>query len=113
MEILKKGEYDFYLGKARCNNREDMIEEIKSVKPTHIVSFIGRTHGCIGDKKCTTIDYLEQEGKLVENVRDNLYSPIMLAMLSKEYNFHYTYLGTGCIFKFDEMSSFWYGREWF
>ena len=106
VEILKNYNLDFIKGKARCNDKEALIEEIKQIKPTHVVSFIGRTHGCIGDKKYTTIDYLEQEGKLVENVRDNLYSPIMLAMLSKEYNFHYTYLGTGCIFKFDEMHPF-------
>jgi len=106
IEILQNNNLNFINGKARCDNKEDIINEIKLFKPTHVVSFIGRTHGCIGDKKYTTIDYLEQEGKLVENVRDNLYSPLMLALLSKEYNFHYTYLGTGCIFKFDDIHPF-------
>ena len=68
--------------------------------------FIGRTHGCIGDKKYATIDYLEQKGKLLENVRDNLYSPMALSLICKERNIHYTYLGTGCIFKFDENHPF-------
>jgi len=50
---------------------------------------------------------LEQEGKLLENVRDNLYSPILLAELCKQRKIHYSYLGTGCIFKYDEnISSF-------
>jgi dTDP-4-dehydrorhamnose reductase len=53
------------------------------------------------DQKITTIDYLEKPGKLVENVRDNLFSPISLAILSKEQGIHFTYLGTGCIFDFD------------
>jgi 3,5-epimerase/4-reductase len=62
--------------------------------PTHIISFIGRTYG--GD--FNTIDYLEQPGKLTDNVRDNLYAPMVLANLSYKFNIHYTYLGTGCIF---------------
>jgi 3,5-epimerase/4-reductase len=45
-----------------------------------------------------TIDYLEYPGKLVENIRDNLYGPLNLAILCKRYKIHYTYLGTGCIF---------------
>ena len=109
VEILENNSLNFIKGKARCNDKKTLIEEIEQFKPTHIVSFIGRTHGCIRDKKYTTIDYLEQEGKLVENIRDNLYSPVLLALLSKEYNFHYTYLGTGCIFKFDDNHPF--GKE--
>ena len=48
------------------------------------MSFIGRTHGKIGDKEYPTIDYLEQPGKLVENTRDNLFSPLVLAILCKK-----------------------------
>ena len=74
---------------------ESYIEEIQ---PTHIVSFIGRTHG----PGFSTIDYLEQPGKLIDNVRDNLFSPILLAQLCTQKDIHYTYLGTGCIFEYDE-----------
>jgi dTDP-glucose 4,6-dehydratase len=93
---------DFYKGKARVDNEKEVLEEILQVQPTHVVSFIGRTHGKIGEKVYTTIDYLEEEGKLVENVRDNLYSPLLLAEICTRKDIHYTYLGTGCIFKFDE-----------
>ena len=79
--------------------------------PTNIISFIGRTHGKINDTEFTTIDYLEQEGKLVENVRDNLFSPLQLSLLSKKHNIHYTYLGTGCIFKFDDDNNRPFGKE--
>lgn len=102
VKILQQQKMEFILGKSRCNNKNDLEEEIKQLQPTHIISFIGRTHGSIGDKKYTTIDYLEQEGKLVDNVRDNLFSPIQLALLAKKYQCHYTYLGTGCIFKFKD-----------
>ena len=54
----------------------------------------------------TTIDYLEQKGKLVDNIRDNLFSPITLAKLCENNNIHLTYLGTGCIFKFDDEHPF-------
>ena len=51
--------------------RKKMQEEIEQIQPTHIVSFIGRTHGNIDGKVYATIDYLEQPDKLQENVRDN------------------------------------------
>jgi dTDP-glucose 4,6-dehydratase len=96
-------------GKSRVDNEKQLIEEIEMTVPTHIVSFIGRTHGQINNKIYSTIDYLEQEGKLFENVRDNLFSPLLLAEICSKKNIHYTYLGTGCIFKFDETHPF--GKE--
>ena len=109
-EILVKGGHEVIIGKER--NEKMLEEEIITTKPTHIMSFIGRTHGSItvkdiicGNETCTeytTIDYLEQPGKLVENVRDNLFSPIVLAILSQKYNIHYTYMGTGCIFTYND-----------
>jgi 3,5-epimerase/4-reductase len=59
---------------------------------------VGRTHGT----GCGTIDYLEQPGKLRENVRDNLFAPMTLALLCKEHGIHMTYMGTGCIFEYDD-----------
>ena len=92
----------FILGEARVDDLLSLKNEINRVNPSHIVSFIGRTHGKIDDKTYSTIDYLEQPGKLKENIRDNLFCPISLALLCKERDIHLTYLGTGCIFKFDE-----------
>jgi 3,5-epimerase/4-reductase len=89
-------------GNSRVDNIQTIEAEIKEIKPTHVLSFIGRTNGVHNGQIFTTIDYLEQDGRLVENVRDNLFSPSVLATLSKKYNFHFTYLGTGCIFEFDE-----------
>jgi dTDP-4-dehydrorhamnose reductase len=109
VDILIKKNITFYEGKARVDNEIELQTEIEDIYPTHIVSFIGRTHGKIGEKIYTTIDYLEEEGKLVENIRDNLFSPVLLAYICKKNNIHYTYLGTGCIFKFDEDHPF--GKE--
>lgn len=85
-------------GLSRADDENGIEKEIVEWKPDRVLSFIGRTHG----PGYSTIDYLEQKGKLVENVRDNLYSPLVLALLCKKYNIHFTYLGTGCIFTYDE-----------
>tara|TARA_B100001093_G_C26846767_1_gene1023188 strand:- start:693 stop:1586 length:894 start_codon:yes stop_codon:yes gene_type:complete len=106
LEILEKENVDYKKGQSRVDNLEGLNKEVNDYNPTHIVSFIGRTHGKIDDKVFTTIDYLEQKGKLFENVRDNLYSPLVLANLCEKKNIHLTYLGTGCIFKFDEEHPF-------
>ena len=109
IDILKSTNTEYVSGTSRVDDYENVLQEIITNNPSRVVSFIGRTHGKIGDKQYTTIDYLEQEGKLTENVRDNLYSPLILAMICKEQNIHYTYLGTGCIFKFDDNHPF--GKE--
>jgi 3,5-epimerase/4-reductase len=85
-------------GNAQINVTSEVIHEINEYKPTHIFSLTGRTHGKIDGEIVNTIDYLEYPGKLVENIRDNLYGPVNLAILCKKHNIHYTYLGTGCIF---------------
>ena len=54
--------------------------------PTHIISFTGRTHGSINGKEYPTIDYLEQSGKLKENIRDNLMGPVLLSKICKKCN---------------------------
>jgi 3,5-epimerase/4-reductase len=106
INILRQKNIIFYEGKSRIDNIKDLTNEIDKINPTHIISFIGRTHGKIEDKVFTTIDYLEEEGKLFENVRDNLYAPVLLADICSKRNIHYTYLGTGCIFKFDKEHPF-------
>ena len=102
IEYCLDKECKIILGNSRVDNFESLMKEILDEKPTHIISFIGRTHGEIGGKKYTTIDYLEQEGKLVDNIRDNLFSPMMLAFICDNYDIHFTYLGTGCIFSYKD-----------
>jgi 3,5-epimerase/4-reductase len=104
--ILVKGNYEVVVGNERAEDFVKLEEEIVKIKPTNIISTIGRTHGKIGDVEYTTIDYLEQKGKIRENVRDNLFSPMMIALLANKHNIHYTYLGTGCIFTYDDSHPF-------
>ena len=100
--LLIQNNHEVIMGNKRAEDVKGLEEEIIQVQPTNIISTIGRTHGIIDGVNYTTIDYLEQKGKLRENIRDNLYSPTILAILSKKYNIHYAYLGTGCIFTYDE-----------
>ena len=107
IKLLQKQNIHFVCAKSRAENKKAVEEEILLVKPTHVMSFIGRTHGTTEDgTKYTTIDYLEQKGKIKENVRDNLFAPMVLGLLCKKHNIHFTYLGTGCIFKYDEKHLF-------
>ena len=102
MDILTKyDDFVIHRGTSRLDNIDDVKNELENISPTNVFCFTGRTHGTIDGKIYTTIDYLEQKGKLVDNIRDNLFSPINLAKLCEDKNIHLTYLGTGCIFKFD------------
>ena len=96
--LLEEKEIEFVKGAARVNQTDSLVNEIESTNPTHVMCFIGRTHGIYEGEKIGTIDYLEKPGKLVENIRDNLFSPLSLALICSKRNIHLTYLGTGCIF---------------
>lgn len=101
-ECLEKNNINYIIGKSRADNYDNVDKEIKEINPTNILSVLGRTHGEYNGEKINTIDYLEKSGKLKENINDNLYSPLVLAKLSEKYNIHYTYIGTGCIFEYDD-----------
>lgn len=104
--LLSSENIEYIASTVRVSNKNEIEKELIDVKPTHVMSFIGRTHGIHEGKKYTTIDYLEQKGKIVDNVRDNLFSPMVLALLCSKHNIHFTYLGTGCIFKYDDEHPF-------
>lgn len=86
------------LGNSRVDNDDDVLSELLNHKPDRVVCLIGRTHG----DGISTIDYLENKDKLVINIRDNLYGPLVLAINCQKLGIHLTYLGTGCIFNYDE-----------
>jgi nucleoside-diphosphate-sugar epimerase len=111
--LTEKG-INVHKSNARAEDIETIQKEIDDIglesgPVTHIMSFIGRTHGVYEGETIGTIDYLEKPGKLLENVSDNLYGPVSLALFCKKNNLHFTYLGTGCIFNYDETHP--YGEE--
>ena len=98
---LERQSIEYVAAETRMDS-DNFKEEISRVCPTHVVSLIGRTHGSIDGTLYPTIDYLEQPGKLVDNVRDNLFSPVTCAIECAKKDIHFTYLGTGCIFSYDD-----------
>ena len=108
-KYLDSSNINYTKSKFRVDDELNIESELVQVNPTHMLCLVGRTHGHTNNKTFTTIDYLEQPGKLYENVRDNLYSPVYLAILSNKYKKHLTYLGTGCIFDYDHSHP--YGEE--
>jgi nucleoside-diphosphate-sugar epimerase len=102
-ELLQSRNIPVVKAKSRADCAHDVEQEMECIPNlTHVMSFIGRTHGIYENTKITTIDYLEKPGKLQDNVNDNLYSPILLAEICKKHAVHFTYLGTGCIFEYDD-----------
>jgi dTDP-glucose 4,6-dehydratase/UDP-glucose 4,6-dehydratase len=91
-------------GVARGDDRSAVAAELKAMRPDRVVLLIGRTHGVINGREYPTIDYLEQPGKLVENLRDNYVAPKTIVEECARLNIHCTYLGTGCIFSYDNSS---------
>lgn len=83
---------------SRADDEVAVAAELDAVKPDRVISLIGRTRG----EGFLTIDYLEQKGKLRENMRDNLWGPVVLAQLTSQRGIHCVYMGTGCIFHYDD-----------
>lgn len=81
---------------------DEIKQDILKQKPSHILCCMGRTHGTFNGVEYNTIDYLENPGTLVENMNDNLYVPLSLALFAKEKSIHFTYMGTGCIFSYKD-----------
>jgi 3,5-epimerase/4-reductase len=112
VELLQNANIKVIKSLCRADDFKMIQRELDLIKNvTHIMSFIGRTHGVYNHEVIGTIDYLEKPGKLVENINDNLFSPIGLAEISKKNNIHFTYLGTGCIFEYDDQKHIYGNQE--
>lgn len=107
VKLLKQKQHIVIETNIRADNEVEVEKLLKQTSPSHVVSFIGRTHG----PGHSTIDYLELPGKLKDNVCDNLYAPLTLAIQCSKLNIHYTYLGTGCIFLVDDPIKSSYNEE--
>ncbi|PAV61785.1 hypothetical protein WR25_22398 [Diploscapter pachys] len=85
--------------KVGFDSDQEVEEELSILGVTHVVCVTGRTSG----GGINTIEYLEGgPDKTHINIRDNLYSAMLLAHLSRKYGLHYTYIGTGYVFSYDK-----------
>lgn len=99
--ILNNININTVISDVRLEDFNELMVELTKEKPTHVICTIGRTHGVYNNEVYSTIDYLELPGKLVDNIRDNLYGIMLLARATEKLDIHMTYLGTGCIFNYD------------
>ena len=97
---LSTNNIKLYYSTIRLENYKELEDEIIKIKPNNIICCTGRT----GGKNIPTIDYLEAPELLPLNLQDNLQGPLNLALLSELYDIHMTYIGTGCIYTYDEVN---------
>lgn len=81
---------------------KELLDDILVQNPTHVFCCLGRTHGTLNGKTYTTIDYLQNPETLKENINDNLYVPLRLSHFCEKNGIHFTYLGTGCIYSYED-----------
>ncbi|XP_055356542.1 dTDP-D-glucose 4,6-dehydratase-like [Paramacrobiotus metropolitanus] len=93
---------DEVLKGSRIVTIEDVWRDLKSTEPHYVVCSLGRTWG----KGNNSIDYLEQPGKLTDNVFSNLTAPVLIAQATAScytpFPVPVLYIGSGCIFEYDE-----------
>lgn len=100
-QFIKNTKHQIISAESRADQYDIVFNEIKMVMPDCVISFLGRTYGTTSDgRMISSIDYLEEPGKLYENMRDNLYAPYNLASICESLKIHFIYLGTGCIYTY-------------
>jgi nucleoside-diphosphate-sugar epimerase len=97
MKEFEKQGHEVIYSNYRAESNE-IKTDIITKQATHILYCAGRTSG----GSCNTIDYLEDPTTFKENINDNLYGPLTIALFAQEKAVHFTYIGTGCIYTYDE-----------
>lgn len=95
--LLQNDGHAVIIAESRADDDDASRSELLKHRPDRVFSFVGRTHG----GGCPTIDYLEHPDRLHQNLLDNLYAPVQLAMQCAALDIHFSYLGTGCIFSYN------------
>jgi len=78
---------------SRLENREEVNLEILATQPDRIINAAGITGR-------PNIDWCETHKQ--ETIRANILGALNLADFAYVYNIHLTYIGTGCIYEYDE-----------
>ena len=94
-ELIKLNK-SFRVSKARLENRNDLLDEIKTISPTRILCLAG-----IAGKP--NISWCDKNQ--IETIRVNLIGQLNIADIANELNLHCTLLTSGAIYKYDESHS--------
>jgi hypothetical protein len=100
-EIFINNNIKFINSLYRAEDKK-IYDDILNYEITHVFCCSGRTHGELDGITYNTIDYLEDIRTTLQNINDNLYVPVSLALFCEKNKIHFTYIGTGCIFNYDE-----------
>ena len=100
IELIKKQGDEVILGESRLENRESVIAEIESVKPTRILNAAGVTGR-------PNVDWCESNRQTV--IRTNVIGCLNLADICYLKKIHCTLYATGCIFEYDDVHKMYSG----
>tara|TARA_B100001121_G_scaffold202158_1_gene176824 strand:+ start:1804 stop:2682 length:879 start_codon:yes stop_codon:yes gene_type:complete len=101
LKLFDERNIKYYFSEHRGES-DEIKSDILEKKVSHVLCCMGRTHGCRDGVNYTTIDYLQSHDVLNQNVNDNLFVPVSLALFCDYYKIHFTYMGTGCIYTYDD-----------
>lgn len=79
----------------KINNKDQLDKDINLLKPDRIISCIGITH----NKNDNSTSFLNKDEFLLENIEKNMYIHTLISNTCIRNNIHFTYIGTGCIYK--------------
>ncbi|XP_054788215.1 trifunctional UDP-glucose 4,6-dehydratase/UDP-4-keto-6-deoxy-D-glucose 3,5-epimerase/UDP-4-keto-L-rhamnose-reductase RHM1-like [Prosopis cineraria] len=80
-------------GNGRLEDRRSLLEDIRRVRPTHVLS-------AAGDTGRPNVDWCESHK--VETIRTNVVGTLTLADVCREQGLYMMNFATGCIFEYDE-----------
>jgi len=101
LKLFEERNIKYYFSEHRGES-DEIKSDILEKKVSHVLCCMGRTHGCRDGVNYTTIDYLQSHDVLNQNLNDNLFVPVSLALFCDYYKIHFTYMGTGCIYTYDD-----------
>jgi 3,5-epimerase/4-reductase len=101
IQLFEQKNIKYYYSNYRGES-DEIKKDILEKNPSHVLCCMGRTHGTRDGVEYTTIDYLQDNSVLHQNINDNLFVPLSLALFCDKNNIHFTYMGTGCIYNYND-----------
>ncbi|XAR71458.1 hypothetical protein NMG60_11028723 [Bertholletia excelsa] len=92
-KYCKEGGIEFEYGMGRLENRSSLIEDIRRVRPTHVLNAAGVTGR-------PNVDWCETHK--VETIRTNVVGTLNLADVCRQQGLLLVNYATGCIFQYDQ-----------
>ena len=92
-KLCEEERIDWEYGRGRLEDRKSLMEDIRRVMPTHVLSAAGVTGR-------PNVDWCESHK--AETIRTNVVGILTLADVCREYSLYMMNFATGCIFEYDK-----------